>query len=156
MTGTKQGYRSVVPQTPSPTCIYIRIYICDPLSQMGYKVAVMITRWLEKTSLWVILSKFNYRFWRFHMCMASILPYPHLLLTFHFDRYMNLKHISNRNKSTLTNSSVNPFSSIFSRWPLYYYHLTLRGHNFTLAFVMHSCETYVNSKLLGRTVCWYG
>ena len=38
-------------------------------------------------------------------------------------------------KAYCNESSVNPSSSKFSRWPLYYYHhhLTLRGHSFTLA-----------------------
>ena len=47
-------------------------------------------------------------------------------------------------------SSVNPFSSIFSKWPLYY-HLTLRGHNLTLA-LRTVLKLNVRLKLLGCSV----
>ena len=52
----------------------------------------------------------------------------------------DIKNISNYKKSTLTKSVLNPFSSIFWKWPLYY-HLTWRGHNFHFG-VMHSFQTW--------------
>ena len=58
-----------------------------------------------------------------------------------------------RQRPALTKAvRVHPFSSILSKWSLYY-HLTLRGHNFT-AGDMHSVEAYVKLKLCECTFWW--
>ena len=44
--------------------------------------------------------------------------------------------------------SANPFSSIFSKWALYYH---IRGYNIAFG-IKHSFETL---KLFGCTFCWY-
>ena len=72
----------------------------------------------------------NLLFLIFSLCWASLLSYsdsPQPIST-----YKRLKNTFQMTKAYFDCSSVDPFSSSFSKWPLCD-HFTLRGHNFTLA-----------------------
>ena len=73
----------------------------------------------------VILSVYLWGFFTLQGIYAIVF----LLLAAHFDLYMTLKHRQNDKSLYFDQSNVNPFSSIFSKWP---YQPSLRGHNFTL------------------------
>ena len=103
----------------------------------------------RKQQLGVILSIYCFWFFSLSHCRASMPSFSYRsqpILT-----YNSHENIFQSTKVYHNCSSVHPFSSILSTWPLCY-RLTLRGHNFSLALCTVSKVTSNWSSLIGLCV----